>query len=114
MNVDEIRQHLGRVGAAFASGAKLFEAALSSEHAKIDTSSRAIPAMDLAEIYGNRRDVMRSQGVVLEGIDALVAILQSAIARKWIVVGVSGGAYWGALFIPDDGSATACIGKRSS
>lgn len=113
MTIDEIRQHLGRVDSAFGLAAVLFEAALSAEHAKIDSPSRSIPAKELVDIYGGRREGLRSRGVTMEGLDALVTVLQSKPSARWTVVGVSGGAYWGALFIPDDGSATACIAKPS-
>jgi hypothetical protein len=113
MTNDEIRGHLARVAPEFGSAAALFAEALSAEHAKVDVT-RPVPAKELAEIYAGRRDGMRSRGASMEGLDALVVALQSRGGVNWTMVGVSGGACWGALFVPDDGLATACIAKRST
>jgi hypothetical protein len=110
---DEIRAHLARRAPEFGSAAALFAEALSAEHAKVDVT-RPVPAKELIDIYARRRDGMRARGTTMEGLDALVATLQARASVSWTVVGVSGGPYWGALFVPDDGTTTACIAKRSA
>ena len=113
MTNDELRGHLARIGPEFAAAGALFAEALATSHPKVDCT-KPVPGSELADIYAGRRDSMQSRGDSMHGMDALVLALQSNIDAKWAFVGVSGGPYWAALFIPDDGSPVGCIAKRST